>query len=251
MNETIIEFEVTYKENCISGNMNINEADDEKPLNFYEYNNEEQKQFPHNPYDTDSEEWVDYELLKETISTNPLFIQYLVDFAEENKSIVLDTRTDDNIILNINEGAKMECEIKETYDFKGDYVVEIVPVFNGEKIDLVQYMGEMNEIFDPWDTNGFCEIENRCIYFEISKDYYDADLKEDVLNDINEEARRIFARALTRELGIYSKYGEVMEQALDDHYENGWLFKLSQMVDKSDKELDAFLRYEGYIDDEL
>ena len=85
----------------------------------------------------------------------------------------------------------------------------------------------------------------------MSKDYWDDDCKEERLAEVNEEARRIYARALTRELGIYAKYGDVMEQFMDDYYENDWLFKMSQMVDKSDEELDTFLRQEGLIDEEL
>ena len=165
---------------------------------------------------------------------------------DENRTYVRE-----NCTLIINEGAKMECEIIERPDIDS-YWVEVIPRLNGEKVNLARYMSDMNEEFDPWDVDdGKSYVENGRIFFEISKDYWDDDLKEEVMNDVNEEARRIYARALTYELGIYPKYGDVMEQSMDNDYNDEWLFKLSQMVGKSDEELDAFLRKEGYIDEEL
>lgn len=51
-----------------------------------------------------------------------------------------------------------------------------------------------------------------------------------------------YARQLTRNLGVYAKYGDLMEQALDDSYDNAWLFKLSNVTDDT---LDTFLINEG------
>lgn len=149
-------------------------------------------------------------------------------------------------ILVINEGAKMECII-EPAEERGDFVVEVIPVFNKEKIDLTSYMTDNWEIFDPYDVNlpTSC-IEDGHIYFEIDKEYFEADEsgREKIMEDINEEAQRIFARHLTHELGIYERYGDMMEQAFDDTWDNEWLFKLSQI--EEDEELKEFMDREGF-----
>lgn len=185
----------------------------------------------------------------------------LMDDDEWITDVILQSNDDENrtcvrenLTLIINDGAKMECEIREPDAFlnMGDYVVEVIPFFNGKRVGIASYMAETFEEFDPWnaeDNSSF--IKNGSIFFEMSKDYWDGDCKEERLAEVNEEARRIYARALTRELGIYAKYGDVMEQSMDDHYENDWLFKMSQLVNKSDEELDTFLRQEGLIDEEL
>lgn len=187
------------------------------------------------------------------------FESALVDDDEWITDAILQSNDDENgtyvrknITLLINDGAKMECEIKEDIQYRGDFVVEVIPKFNGEFIQLAKYMSQNGIDFDPWGCqDDTTVIEKGHIYFEMSKDYWDDDFKEEILAEVNEEARRIYARALTSELGIYAKYGDVMEQFMDDHYENEWLFKISQFLNRSDEELDAFLRKEGLIDEEL
>ena len=161
--------------------------------------------------------------------------------ADENRIYVRE-----NITLIINEGAKMECEIKECPE-RGDYMVEVIPYFNGEKIDIASHMNYANEEFDPWNNNfNDSSVEHGHIYFEMSKDYWDTDFKEELMEDVNEEARRIYARSLTSELGVCAKYGNLMEQALDDSYDNDLLVEVSQLNDET---LDDFLKDEGIIEE--
>lgn len=187
--------------------------------------------------------------------------QFLIDYREDSfwiNTVICQSNEDENrthvrenVTLIINEGAKMECEIKEPHNYRGDFVVEVIPRFNGKFINLAKYMSETGETFDPYsECDEYSTIENGHIYFEISKDYFDGDEDDKMENIeiINKEARRIYARYLTRELCICSIYGESMEQSMDDHYEDEWLFKMNQMVDKSDEELEEFLKNEGYID---
>ena len=152
--------------------------------------------------------------------------------------------------LIINEGAKMECEIVPVRD----YIVEVIPKFNGEKLNLTEYMLEVYEEFDPWYAqDNMSSVEDGHIFFEMSKEYFEEDdsVKSSLMEDVNEEARRIYARALTREMGIYSRYGENIEQQMDGTYDNDWLFKMSQHENDLEEELDDFLREEGFIDEEL
>lgn len=156
-----------------------------------------------------------------------------------------------NCTLIINEGAKMECEIKEPVEYRGDYIVELIPKFNMEIIeDFAEYMNEFSEEFDPWDVDdGSSCVENGHIYFEMSKDYWDEDFRDELMNDVNEEAMKIFAHILTWRLGIYSRYGEQIEQEMDYDPDDEWIFKMSQHVNDSEEELDEFMRSEGFIDD--
>lgn len=170
------------------------------------------------------------------------FQQSLCDFTKENRTFDCG-----EYLLHINEGAKMECEIVEREDI-ADFFVEVIPVFNGEKIDIVTFITETHEVFNVWnseDNHSYCE--NGHLYFEMSKDYWDEYFKEELIEDVNEELRRIYARCLTYELGVYAKYGEQIEQSLDDSYDNEWLFKLSQL---NDDNLESFLQNEVFIYDE-
>lgn len=186
--------------------------------------------------------------------------QFESDLVDDNEWItdaILQSNDDENrtyvrknITLLINDGAKMECEIIEQPNTSEDYIVEVIPRWNGETItDFAEYMNEFGEEFDPWDVDdGRACVEKGHIYFEMSKDYWDGDFRDELMKDVNEEARRIFARILTWRLGVYAKYGDVMEQALDGDYDEAWLQKLAFVTDDN---LDAFLRSEGLIDEEL
>lgn len=94
----------TVTDVTISGVMDIKDADDEKPLRFFDSVNNEGWYVPSNPYDMDRnyDMWLDYELCSTAIGTCDI-PQYLVDFANEQKEIILDEPTDGGeIILIIN-----------------------------------------------------------------------------------------------------------------------------------------------------
>ena len=259
--EKIIEFKIIAKENeniTLSGCVNINTIDDDEP--DFKYKNLQGVYTPQRCWDIQSEtsSKLDEEerMIRENICNKVNMdvcndytenAQCLWDFQNENKTIERDS-----YYLIINEGAKMECEIVEHPEIDS-YMVELIPKFNGKKIDLVTYMKETSTDFDPWYVDdGKDYIEDGKIFFEMSSDYWeDSDSAQDRLKDVNEEARSIYAMFLTKELGIYSKYGEVMEQLMDANCDDEWLFKMSQMVNKSDEELDSFLKAEGFIDEEL
>lgn len=102
-----IEFCVKYKEEEICGYMFLDECDDEKPLRFYSINGSEQLQIPSNPYKNPTtnlqmmyEE--DYDILTDVICSCEMFVQYLVDFQDEHKKIILDTINKHDILLIIN-----------------------------------------------------------------------------------------------------------------------------------------------------
>ena len=260
MNTEFEEFDVSFKivsnknENVYcEGYVTINDEDAED-VDWYYWTGNGYDSRPY--YHHDSEQITG--LTQEQSNEIDEFINDYMDDALWIDDAILQSDDDENgtyvrknCTLIINEGAKMECKIEEHPEIDA-YWVAVTPFFNGKRIPIMGYMDEMNIEFDPWNVNDVKSyIEHGKIFFEISKDYWDDDFKEEVIDDVNEEARRIYAMYLTKELGIYSKYGDVMEQSMDDEYDNEWLFKMSQLVNKSDEELDTFLRQEGLIDEEL
>lgn len=244
MNEKIIEFECIRNDVKISGWMNIEDADCEHPLNFYDQQGLEcGTRVPQNPYNIDNnyEYWSDYEMLKEAFQSDDLFIQNLVDFADENKTLDCG-----DYILTINDGAKMECVIEDASEF-GEYFVKVAPFFNGEKkSDLVSFIDEHDD-FDPYfGFEGDYKIINNELIFEISKDYFDEDEREEQIEIILEEFRRIFARELAYELSVFAKYGEQIEEYVECMVSDKNLFKLSQVTEGN---LEEFLIDEGIIEE--
>jgi len=103
---SIIEFEATFKQETISGFLDIENIDDETPLQFYDHNNQPQWHIPKNPNDMDLqyEWWADYDYLS-TIFQETDIIQYLCDYSNEDKTIVLEeTVSGDKVLLKINNG---------------------------------------------------------------------------------------------------------------------------------------------------
>ena len=137
------------------------------------------------------------------------FINDTILTAEETENR---TYVRNDITIIVNDGAKMECEIEEPANFRGDYIVELTPKFNGKNIYIAQYMQDTNETFDPYGgCDEYFTMENGKIYFEISKDYFEGDEedKEYNIKIINDEARRIYAKKLTYVNG-YSNYHKLV-----------------------------------------
>ena len=105
--DIIIEFRaistLPNNEEVIEGFMNLEEADDEKPLQFYDHNGIEiGYNFPSNPYQeygATYNDYIDWEQLKTSLQYDDQVIQFLVDFATKSKTI-----TREDYILEINGG---------------------------------------------------------------------------------------------------------------------------------------------------
>ena len=99
--ENIIEFEVRSKVNediSISGYVDYNELDDDEPLWFYDqFGLESSNRVPKNPYREDRGELEEYEKVKGAFQSDVLFLQYLADFHDENKTV---DRGDYLLIIN-------------------------------------------------------------------------------------------------------------------------------------------------------
>lgn len=105
-NELIIEFEATFKQETISGFLDITYVDDETPLQFYDLNNQPQWYIPKNPNDRDFQQewWNDYDYLKTVFQENYI-VDLLCDYSKESKTIVLEETVDGELVLlKINGG---------------------------------------------------------------------------------------------------------------------------------------------------
>ena len=166
--------------------------------------------------------------------------QFRVDYAEEDwwmTQAILECDEDENrtyvrenLTIIINEGAEIESEIKEVEtDSWNQYTVELIPKFNGTEINLAEFMNEKNIIFDPYglgEDDANFSIENKHIYFEISKDWFegdDKDREDNLTMYINPEVECIYKQYLTSKLGVYGiasviyqeKYGKLDESGCD------------------------------------
>ena len=163
----IIEFSVKHKESDveISGYVYVEELDDEHPLNFYNHEGLEVGHYvPSNPYseNTSYDLYMDYETLKTEFQTDDLFLQFLSDFADENKVI---DRGD--YLLIINDGIELELVNVEKIgdDWGGDnllfrYNIKNLPVDEdiNEKLYYINkrcdFEWEHYESYDNMDFNG-------------------------------------------------------------------------------------------------
>ena len=149
---------------------------------------------------------------------------------DENRTYVRE-----NLTLIINEGAKIGCEIQKPINDRGDWIVELIPKFNGEKIYIADFMVEKGITFDPYSgCDEDFSIEDGHIYFEISKDWFEGDDedRDDNLNMfIYPEIERIYKEYLISELGVFGIAYNFIERTFqesrdkrvfDNAYLNDW-----------------------------
>ena len=152
---------------------------------------------------------------------------------DENK-----THVRENLTLIINEGAEMECEVTETND--GDYWGILDFKFNGKRLGLDEdLMEELAENIDSTyaqeeryeilnDTSIACEISKNH-YGVYEDDEYYIEETNDVMKSHIEDAKKVFAKQLVRNLGVYSiasriyeeKHGKLDESGCDK-FANNW-----------------------------
>ena len=172
--DDVVEFEVVSTKDgdiSISGYVYVDELDDEHPLNFYDRNGFEcGTRVPSNPYDDMSPNWEAYEKLSSAFQSDELFLQFLSDFADENKTI---DRGEYNLL--INDGAIFEVEYRDYHstEWGSDYYMAFTPKFNGEKVILNEevcfhdpYTDEKVKVKDMIYENGEYIIEIPKSYWE-------------------------------------------------------------------------------------
>lgn len=174
-----IEFEAISKADpsiIISGITYLEDIDDESPLQFYDQTNQLSWYIPKNPFDMDTQmqSYTNYEALKEAFNCDDLLLQYLADYATENKTIIRG-----NYILKINPG---DDNMKDTNlkFIKTEEIREVIVNINNE-VKKYADIGGTNRIIRIviYDNLIMLQAEDngdRVIY-HISQDYpYTTDL---------------------------------------------------------------------------
>lgn len=177
-----------------------------------------------------------------------------VDFIDE---VILTADEDehrtyirDDITIIVNDGAKAELEIFPSTD--GDYWAILRFSFNGEHITMDKLSDVCDELCE--DIDGLYADDRR--YFvdgdierEISKYYWSDDRVEKEISmsieqEILDKFRLAFARQLVLDAEIGDKYGDVLEQCLDDETDDEWLFKFSTAI--KNNTVDELIENEGF-----
>lgn len=97
-----VEFIAKKNDISIEGFVDLDEIDDDECVQYYNHQGfENGYNVPTNPY-TKPNEYQEYEMLKEALFTDDLFLQFLWDFKDENKIVERGYYT-----LIINDGMEM------------------------------------------------------------------------------------------------------------------------------------------------
>lgn len=261
-NETI-EFEcISKKDNDvkIAGYIDINTVDDDEPaMYFYDQQGLECGSYvPSNPFEEGTDGYRAYEELSSAFQSDDLFLQYLADFSDENRTV-----DRGEYFLKINDGAKMELEITSASDYPNiegynPFLVRVVPKFNGKNI-LKEYPAPTcwHEMWTPLfeDTqkqyylnDGF--VKDSAFWMEIppacfeGSSKYDEDFKKEIIAEYTEECSSKFVMVLTSELGVYS-ISETLEQEMEA-CPNEWDMYLMTYFIENDEDFEKYLVEQGY-----
>ena len=236
-----VEFKIVSNRNeevYVEGYVTINDAEAED-VDWYYYDAQgmatSQMFVEHDGVDgfkgaTDKQKW-EVEQFRVDYGEDAFWIDEVILQSDDDEN---KTHVRENLTLIINEGAKMECELIHTPNkFLGfnQYFCEIIPRFNGEKINLAGFMEENNLILDPYgcqDDSKFA-IEGSHIYCELSADYFEDGEIEYNEKVVNKDVEYIYKQYLTSELGVYGiasviyqeKHGKLDESSCDK-FANNW-----------------------------
>lgn len=206
--------------------------------------------------------------------------QFRGDYAEEDwwmTQAILESDEDENrtymrenLTLIINEGAEMECEVTETND--GDYWGMLDFKFNGKRLGLDEdLMEELAENIDStYAQEGRYEIlDDTSIACEISKNHYGIyeddkyyiEETNDVIKSHIEDAKKVFAKQLVRNLGVYGiasriyeeEHGKLDESACDK-FANNWEqafedFDVAELYLMTEEDVERIIKEELEEDD--
>lgn len=261
-NETI-EFECISKADNdvkLAGYVFVDDLDDDvTDIYFYDDMGLECGNYVAKPHCKEgSSEFEAYYDVVEAWKTDDLFLQYLADFSDENRTV-----DRGEYFLKINDGAKMELEITSASDYPNiegynPFLVRVVPKFNGKNI-LKEYPAPTcwHEMWTPLfeDTqkqyylnDGF--VKDSAFWMEIppacfeGSSKYDEDFKREIIQEYTEECTSNFVMVLTSELGVYA-ISETLEQEMEA-CPNEWDMYLMTYFIENDEDFEKYLVEQGY-----
>ena len=263
----VIEFEVISKKDVdvkLSGYVYADDLDDDvTDIYFYDDCGLEAGNYVPKPHCQEgSSEFEAYYDVVEAWKVDDLFLQYLSDYSDENRTV---DRGD--YFLKINEGAKMELEFTSIWDcpeFEGNhplhhYWAKVVVKFNGKNImdspaSSYYYNGWDDLLNAMQEIYGFDKgyIQNKAFWMEMPKGIYKwceesymEDLAQETIEEYVDVCREYFAQALTSELSVAS-IDETLEQEMDTNADDWDLFIMDYFTGKSEDEFKQYLVEQGY-----
>lgn len=256
--EKTIEFEVISKMDNdvkLAGYVYADDLDaDVTDIYFYDdYGLEAGNYVPKPHCQEGSSEFEAYYDVVEAWKTDDLFLQFLSDFADENRTVVRD-----GYFLKINDGASFEFEYSDIdYEYKGmqTYVGKVHISFNRKNIlDLIKDEGKQTELVydlaNYYDSSVFDDaIENGYFIFELPKSFFEDGFDEyDINSSIDEYVdvcREHLASYLTDMLDVGS-FSSTLEQEIDTNADDWDLFIMDYFAGKSEEEFKEYLVEQGY-----
>lgn len=213
------------------------------------------------------EQEAELESFWKALDNDVIFIDDVILTAEEDENR---TYVRNDITIIVNEGAKMECEVTETND--GDYWGMLDFSFNRESLRLDEDLMEelVEEIDSTYAGEGRYEIlDDTSIACEISKNHYGVyeddeyyiEETESIMKEHINNAEKVFAKQLVRNLRVYGIAGVIYEEKhgkLDesgcDKFANNWEqafedFDVSELYVMSEEDVERIIKEDGDADD--
>lgn len=221
----------------LAGQFDINSYDEDTDMGDWEYEQNDGKMASHIPayWKVNGENLsFEYEQFIDSIDWE-IFRQYLFDFADENKSIDMGT-----YFLYINEGAIVEIDIEEEVGFGVmHHIAKLTFKYNRQPIEfdkniLTDLRKELIFDEDGFNINdGWSSV--RIIVPKFFDDEESIDEQDEIIQEWIEDVKQAFARQLSRDAGIYTDYGENIEQLVEEDIASDMkqMFSFSCAVNKN------------------
>ena len=202
----------------LAGQFDISSYDEDTDLGDWEYEQNDGSYESHLPryWKVDGESLsFEYGAFIDCIDWD-IFRQYLFDFADENKSIDMGT-----YFIHINEGATIEIDIEEEVGFDVmHHIAKLTFKYNRQPIEfdkniLTDLRKELIFDEDGFNINdGWSSV--RIIVPKFFDDEESIDEQDEIIQEWIEDVKQAFARQLSRDAGIYTDYGENIEQLVEE-----------------------------------
>lgn len=255
INMKTIEFQITYAKNenvYENGYCEIpDDLDEEVEYFFYNQSGLTQpRRFIHhdeiglNRIGATDEQMSEVDNFKLELAEFVDFIAEAIELAEED-----DNRTyfKGDLIITINEGAKFTV-LFEDYnnpEWDSQYYMAATVMFNNQRVVLDEdVFFEDPYTYEDYNVGSDVIYENGAYVVEIPKSYWEDDksgiTKEEIINNYTEAFRDAYAQTISKNLGVWSKYGENVEQLFED-------CDINEIALVNDDNLEAFLKWEGIL----
>lgn len=173
-----------------------------------------------------------------------IFIDEVIQFAEEDENR---TYIKGDLIITINDGAEFTVSF-EDYDnpeWDSQYYIAATLMFNNQRVMLDgDVVFEDPYTFEEYNVGSDVIYENSAYIIEIPKSYWEDDessiTKEEIINNYTGAFMKAYAQTISKNLAVYSKYGNDVEQLFED-------CNINDIALLNEDNLENFLKQEGIL----